>query len=152
MVQPSKRFDVWRRLYARFKIEPFPATGEGPGVSTTITPITDADVLLRVAVFGGGTINLSASAGNKILVQSVPEGKVWIVKGVFRPTTVANSSLILRSGGAGLTISALDTAELFVPIPNIRLAESGGIGMLTTGNAGDNVVEMLTAYEEEDVF
>lgn len=48
MTQPARRFDLWRRLYTRFLIEPLPAQeGEQPSIATVIMPVTDADVLLR---------------------------------------------------------------------------------------------------------
>ena len=152
MVQPAKRFDVWRRLYTRFRIEPFPASGEGPGVSTTITPITDADALLRDSTFGGDNMDLSGAAGFDVAAVTVPDGKTWIVKGLYRRATIADSSIRMRTGGAGMSFSALGTADLYVSIPNIRLTEGGTIGMLSTGDVGDDAVQILIAVEEEDVF
>lgn len=47
---PSKRFEVWRRLYSRFLLEPFPAGRVGPDVSKTIIPVTQADELFKSPV------------------------------------------------------------------------------------------------------
>lgn len=71
---PSKRFDIWRRLYTRFLLEPAPAS-TGPDVGKTILPVTDADELLRVpridtTVTGTLTVGLRP-------VRTVPDGERW---------------------------------------------------------------------------
>jgi len=152
VTQPAKRFDVWRRLYTRFGIEPFPADGEGPAVSTTIIPVTDADILQSVTRFVGGNMNLSGAAGTFVSSNTVPDGKVWRVKGVHRDLTIAVSLVELGTSGLNMPVTGLGTADEFQALPDIRLAEGEQVGMLTTGDGGDALVGMRTAIEEEDVF
>jgi len=80
MTQPSKRFDLWRRLYDRFLIEPFPASeeGEGPAIGTTILPVTDADALLRDPDLQTSTQAQTTSA---IVYYTVPAGERWYLVG-----------------------------------------------------------------------
>ena len=152
MTQPTKRFDLWRRLYTRFLIEPTPAEGEGPAVSTVISPVTDADVLLREYLHPGATGDLQASAGTFSALISVPDGKVWILKAAWREATIANTRIVLSAGYGIMNLTILDTAEQAVSVNNIRIGEGVFIGLLTTGNAGDNLVDLRLAVEEEDVF
>ena len=151
MVQPAKRFEVWQRLYTRFGIEPFPADGEGPSVSTTVMPITDADALLRTTIFADSPGNLTAAAGTYRPYFTVPEGKVWILKGMSRGPSIANTQMRLV-GQNPLDITILATAAEFVSLADIRLAEGQTLGMLTTGDGGDTAILLQVVLEEEDVF
>ena len=77
MVQPARRFDIWRRLYSRFLIEPLPVQdSESPGVATVIQPTTDADELLkRHGQFFTATASFNAN-GRQVGV-TVPDGERW---------------------------------------------------------------------------
>ena len=152
MVQPAKRFEVWQRLYTRFGIEPFPADGEGPSVSTTVMPITDADALLRTTIFADSTGNLSAAAGTYLVYFTVPEGKVWILKGLSRGPSIANTQMRLVGQGNAFDVTILSTTAEFVSLAGIRLAEGETLGMLTTGDGGDTTILLQVVLEEEDVF
>ena len=152
MTQPAKRFDVWRRLYTRFGIEPFPAGGEGPAVSTTIQPVTDADSLQSVTRFTAGNVDLTPAAGTFVGSSTVPPDKVWRVKGLHRAATIAVSLMQLRKGSTAIPVSGFGLDDEFVALPDIRLEAGDQVGMLTTGNAGDNPVKVSVAVEEEDVF
>lgn len=151
MTQPSKRFDVWRRLYQRFLIEPFPSDGD-VGVSTIISPTTDADALLRTTLIAGYTLSLIGSAGTFVNAVTVPDDKLWVVKGLHRAATTAVSQVDMRLGGSGFHFSISATAELYIPINDIRLPEGGNIGMLATADAGDSAINLLAIYEEEEMF
>lgn len=153
MVQPAKRFDVWRRLYNRFLIEPFPAgEGDTPGVATTIFPVTDADKLLSVQVSATATNNLTAGAGTYVPYFTVPTGKRWRVKNFMRfGTTAVSAILVLVSGSAAVHLNQQVVAgqELVLDLP---LDENGSMGLITTGDAGDGAVRADIVYEEEDAF
>ena len=155
MVQPSKRFDIWRRLYTRFLIEPVPVSfSEQPGIGTIIQPITSADELLKIPqTLTGDSQDLQAAAGTFTVYHTVPAGKRWKVTVITRGATQANSRVRFRSkpGDDIMTISALATALLPIFL-NVQLEEAGTIGMDTTGNAGDDAVFLSVYLEEEDAF
>jgi len=82
---PSRALGVWRRLYRRYSLEPFPAS-VSPDVSKTIVPITNADVLLATAsVRTSGLVALTA-AGGLTTMHTVPAGERWTLSGfdIFR--------------------------------------------------------------------
>lgn len=155
MTQPSKLFDLWRRLYTRFSIEPFPATGEGPAVGTTIIPITDADALLTAPLATSDSLDLSASAGAFVLAQTVPAGKRWTLMWLFRSATVANSRVraVVTPAAIGLGLT-LQATSLEIPefITGIVFEQGDTIGMETTGNVGDDAVTLQLYLLEEDAF
>jgi len=76
LTQPSKLFDLWRRLYDRFAIEPRPALGgdEGPSISTLIQPVTDADALLRDPELQTSRVLQTTSA---VIYYTVPADERW---------------------------------------------------------------------------
>ena len=154
MTQPSKRFDVWRRLYTRFLIEPFPAAvGDSPGVSTTITPVTDADILLKVPGIVDSGLNLTASAGTFVSSTIVPLGKIWTIKALARGPSIANTQLrIVLPNAEFLNVSILSTSAEFISLNDIRIPELTNVGLLTTGDGGETAVRFQIAKEEEDVF
>lgn len=43
---PSRQYEIWRRLYTRYALEPLPALGSMAVVGTVVVPTTDADALL----------------------------------------------------------------------------------------------------------
>jgi len=70
---PSKSIEVWRRLYARFNLEPGPAS-VSPDVSKTIQPVTDVDRLLTTPeVRMVGTVSFNGALD----VLVVPEDEIW---------------------------------------------------------------------------
>jgi len=71
---PSRALTVWRRLYTRYSLEPFPAS-VSPDVSKTIQPITDADELLRVPAVDITTTG-SLTTGEQV-ARTVPEPQRW---------------------------------------------------------------------------
>lgn len=73
---PSKRFDVWSRLYARYLLEPHPA-GVGVGVQPVIQPITDSDRLLQVPEVRVATVSIDSQAG--FVMFAVPDGERWLM-------------------------------------------------------------------------
>jgi len=79
MTQPARRFDLWRRLYTRFLIEPYPVEpGEGPGILTEIVPVTSADELLKAYGNRAG-VSASYNANGQVELIRVPDGERWTV-------------------------------------------------------------------------
>lgn len=155
MTQPSKLFDVWRRLYTRFAIEPYPADGEGPQVSTTIFPVTDADQLVQAPVGSSDQLDLSAGAGAFVLAQTVPDGKRWRMMYIFRSSTVANSRIrvVVTPAAVALSLTILGTAdEIPLALKDMVFEQGDQIGMQTTGNAGDTSITLQMYLVEEDAF
>lgn len=103
---PSKRFDVWRRLYTRFLLEPLPAEGSSAGVSSVILPVTDADRLLRtpeIEIF-----QVSVTGTGLTAFATVPAGRRWMI----------NELRVARASGTmthqGITFTAPDGSEMTV--------------------------------------
>lgn len=151
MTQPTKQFNIWQRLYQRFLIEPFPVDGEGPAVSMVIQPVTDADALLRNTLLIGVNVDLTAAAGTYVNALSVTLGKIWILKGVWRDVSIANTQIRIDVNDP-MNLSIQSTAEEFVSINDMRLPEGSTLGLVTSGNAGDTAVLIRAIVEEEDVF
>jgi len=156
LTQPSKLFDLWRRLYTRFSIEPAPADPElGPAVATTIFPVTVADDLLKLPVATSDSLDISASAGSFVLAQTVPAGKRWTVMWVFRSSTVANSRIrgIVTPSQVTLFLTVVGTGnEVPLELKDVVFEEGDQIGMETTGNAGDDTITLQMYVLEEDAF
>ncbi len=71
---PSRALAVWRRLYTRYELEPFPAS-VGPDVSKTIVPVTFADELLAVPDIDRTTSGVIGLGNNTL--RTVPAGERW---------------------------------------------------------------------------
>jgi len=154
--QPSRRFTIWERLSSRFLIEPVPAEATpAPGVGTEIQPITDVDELLRVPT-AAVVINQDISAAVAFSSMfTVPEGKRWHVKSVWRESTTGLSQIAFRVvTDAGTIISRVTISQTGedVWIGNVILNESAQIGVFTTNNGADTSKDIDTFYEEEDAF
>lgn len=72
---PSKRFEVWSRLYGRFLLEPLPAGPPQAAVSPLIVPVTQADELLRQPE--GRSENPTISGTGTVTMYTVPVGERW---------------------------------------------------------------------------
>jgi len=79
MTLPSRRFNLWQRMYARFSLEPAPAQmTEPPGVATVIVPVTDADELLAdPGIQFEFSITVGAGVSANTIMLTVPAGKRW---------------------------------------------------------------------------
>jgi len=109
LVQPSRIFELWQRLYTRFLIEPLPAQEtESPGVLTSIQPITDADQLLRIP--GIKAVTLTAPAVGLRTLFTVPAGERWHLFSVHAQRTsedrdVSQLRLVDTSEGLDMRIA-----------------------------------------------
>jgi len=72
---PSKRFEVWSRLYGRYLLEPLPAGPPQAAVSPLIVPVTQADELLRLPE--GQINNFTVTGVATISPFTVPVGERW---------------------------------------------------------------------------
>ena len=131
---PSKRFDVWRRLYSRFLLEPGPASGSRAEVLTAIQPITDVD-----AIIAAPTVERAAFDLNDLIFHgfTVPAGERWRPGNVHGEPTTGNTHIRAVIGGVVITLTANDTNEKLIDVRGLILDESDQIGWFGTNNAGD---------------
>lgn len=112
MTQPARRFDLWRRLYTRFLIEPFPAGDAVPAVSTLIVPVTQADELLSEPRGFEETTEASAALAANLSIATVPAGNRWRLQTINVLRTSGDNTfsrfLIQDASRGGLSI-AIDT-------------------------------------------
>lgn len=159
MTQPARRFDIWRRLYSRFLIEPLPAAlGEAPGVGTLIVPITDADALLKDhGIVSANTASFDADAQVTGLV--VPAGKRWEVH-AFNAQQVSGNRTITQmrindvSVGVGYVTNdftaAIDNYTLLgTPLP---MEEGDSVDIVAVGGSTASVYNVQVWRSEEDAF
>jgi len=159
MVQPAKRFDLWRRLYSRFLIEPFPAQeGDSPGVATTIFPVTQADdLLLAHGQKEVDTASFNSDGAKNGLV--VPEGKRWKVQGMQAVRKSGDRDIdqfVLSDASEGLTLTlviftATNNSSLILGT-EITLEEFDRIDIQATGGAAATVFTVKAWVSEEDAF
>ena len=160
MTQPSKRFDIWRRLYTRFLIEPFPAEGASPAVSTLVTPITDADELLRQPTGFELTTQSPATDATPFTVAQVPAGRRWNLQtiNVTRTTGDNTFSRIIIGDDSALVSVILEiftgTNGRTLLLPSMIRMDEGDtvrVQMDGVGVAASNIRALLW-LEEEDAF
>lgn len=153
-VIPSKRYDAFIRLYTRYLLEPQPAPADSPvGVSKVITPVTQADDLLKQPKVNFNTKDLTASAGTYTSFFTVPAGKRWVILNISRAGSVGTTNVRLRNAAQGLVVTlvplgtaAIDRQGRWV------LDEKDTLGMNTSGDAGDTGIQLDIHYLEEDAF
>lgn len=154
---PSKRFDVWRRLYARFLLEPGPASGSRAEVLTAIQPITDVDAIIAKAVVQRATFDLTGASGT-FKGFTVPAGERWRPGLIHGEATTGNTHIRARlheedgTPDTTLTITANDTNEKNIDVRGLILDEGDSIGWVNTQNAGDGarVIEVEMQIEERN--
>lgn len=145
---PSKAFDVWRKLYARFQLEPGPAIGSTPEVGTSIIPVTQVDELLRFAALRKSALFDLSGGGSLILpMLTVPSGERWRLGHMFRTSTVGGTRMaIIDPDGTHINLQQSGTAErVYEPGFELVLDEGWSLGMGETGN-GSDTAEQITAY------
>lgn len=152
---PSRRYDAFQRLYARYLLDPGPVQGgQGPGVLTTVIPVTQLDELLAVPKVLSASLALEPSAGTYVVGLTVPDGKRWKLRLITLNNTAATTRIQMRDESANERVS-LDvngTSLHVVDGVQYSLDESDSIGALTTGNAGDTAITMAAYVEESDAF
>jgi len=159
MVQPSRIFTLWQRLYTRFLIEPLPAQlVEPPGVATTIFPVTQADELLKLPSIQ--LVNTGNLALGDETLFTVPAGKRWGLLGLEAHRTSEDRafdefSITDVSEGNTMPIFVTAAAALGIfmasgkPLP---LEDGDQIKMRITGGTTDGTWQAEAFIEEEDAF
>lgn len=138
---PSKRFDVWRRLYQRFLLEPSPAEASRAEVLTSIQPITDVDQIVADSTIRSATFDLTGSSGT-FMGFTVPAGERWRTGFIFREATTGNTHMradLFDEDNAlsEMRLSLQGTNEAFLDTRGLVLDEGERIGFNTSQNAGD---------------
>lgn len=152
MVQPSRVFTLWQRLYTRFSIEPI-VLDEPPGVVTLIQPVSQADELLRVSVMTFADLDLQGAAGGNVPAFIVPEGERWILLSALVPATTANTQLYIGDGTLNQSWEAAGTSQRRTALERFVIDENGGVvGLKATGNAGDAARTIHLFYLREQAF
>jgi len=156
MAIQSKSFDIWRRLYTRFQLEPGPSVIGGlPEVSTSVIPVTQVDDLLREGrALIGNTVDLSGGGSLTIACHTVPSGQRWNLFRAWRTTTAAGTRIRIadpRNDDIILTIAG--TAEEVVNFGAPFVLEEGWIiGLQETGNGSDIAEQVHILITAEDAF
>jgi len=150
---PSRALDVWRRLYTRFALEPFPAS-VGPDVLKTIVPVTQADELLKTVIPTVGTLDLN-TVGHVVL-YTVPQGKrATLVSFNQEAITTGSANLQVVLGGNVLELSPTSVGPNFFgeyQSQPILMDAGDTVGVGGTNNAGDTTRRFSCLVLEEDTF
>ena len=151
---PSRSLDVWRRLYTRYSLEPFPAS-VSPDVSKTIIPVTQADELLKAP-----TVQLSGAVvtetGN-VNMFTVPNGERWTFYGYETDRVSGDrniNAVSVNLGGAQCAIAEFTAAashQLLLP-QRLILTQGSTIVQFVTGGATDGTWQMRAIVEVETGF
>jgi hypothetical protein len=154
---PSKQFDIWRRLYTRFGLEPGPAPGSRALLSTVIRPTTNIDDLLRAPAIE--MVTGVATPVGVVTFFTVPAGARWHLRALHCIRTAGDRTVdtlyLYTPGGspmAILTQSAAGswTTGLLTPTP--LLDENWTIRLNITGGATDGTWDAEVLVDSEDAF
>jgi len=77
---PSRKLEIWRRMYDRFQLEPMPAS-VSPDVAKTIQPITSVDELLRDEGILSNDNTYTAGQAVQLTMYTVPPNQRWSIWG-----------------------------------------------------------------------
>lgn len=149
-VIPSKRFTLWTRLYSRLLLEP-DALREGGlvGVLPYVMVTLDGDALLRTPSAQNGGLDLRGASGNFVAAGTVPANERWTLGMSQRGGTSSNSNAAVSVGGVVLNRSLPATPTEMVDMTGTVLDPGDAVGMLSTGNAGDNGNNFQWYYQLE---
>ena len=154
--QPSRLFDLWRRMYTRFRIEPLPAQDtDPPGVLTTIIPVTDADALVTIQVANTVQLDLDVTDGIFVSAFTVPAGKRWRIRYARRSATTANSRArgIFTPSQVTVFLSVLGTSdEVLDHLKDFIMEQGDQIGLEGTDDVGDGSINITVVVDEMDAF
>jgi len=158
LTQPSKRFDIWRRLYTRFLIEPFPAEGASPAVSTLVTPITDADELLLDRGVNRKTEIVSATGEVDIFTVAEDKRDNIIAIWLFQATgTFTFNAIIVKDAPSSANNMRIDsfttTSErIFLPPAGFKMDSGWQLTVNVDVHSGAGNLFTAVMVEEEDAF
>lgn len=138
------------RLISRFKLQEL--SPETFKLSETITPITNADDLLKTSkIASTGAIDIS---GGATTLFTVPAGKRWLVWGLSKGATVGSVSVYANDTSENNAIFYVingTTASTIVVAQNFPLEELDKL-ICSVGNVADTSITFRVYYWEEDAY
>ena len=158
---PSKRFEVWSRLYGRFLLEPWPAEGGSKAaVSAVIQPVTQADELVKRSTVVQGSGQFTASSAEQNVVYTVPAGVRQRVYAYAIERSQGDNTwrrLSLRDISANLFLLIHDGTgfvDLAFPGSTPLVMDAGDDVLVTSETAGilESAFRWTAWVDEEDVF
>jgi len=153
MPQKIRAYSIWRKFIPRFDVEPGTISVPEPAIGDIITPISDVDRMLETYERQAPALDLSASAGTHVVAQGATANQRLTILWVHKPATTANSAIsvsLLSVGGAAATfqLTLVGAAEEILYGPFV-IQDGDSVGMLTTGDAGDNARTFRIRYMTE---
>lgn len=149
----SKKFSLWRRLGEKLLLEDQPPSGVGASVGTVVFPVLDVDSLLRVPRIETFAGNLDIAAGALVTFFTVPAGKRWVVKSIWRQGTTAGSKILVKGPDSAVVMNmSPNTTVESVLITEFTVDPRWIIGMESTDDVGDISRRLRILYDEEDAF
>jgi len=152
---PSRSLDVWRRLYTRYSLEPFPAS-VAPDVSKTIVPTTDADALLAISgVRTSGLVDIPT--GTFTTMHTVPAGERWTLRSldVFRVDGDRVLDFVAVGDPVNSTLAAIarpaNVTSLTLILPTPLVLDEAWIIQITVGGGatdGDWTMNVVVSVEQ----
>jgi len=150
VVLPSKRFTIWQRMYNRYQLEPSPADSPAtPGLFTVISPTIDVEDFNRALNSAITALDLTGSAGTVVAAVTAGVERRLRILAVSRDGSTANSAIAILVDSNMIPLTALSTSEAQLQPPRLYLGPGDSIGMLTTGDAGDDTRNCRVLFEEE---
>ena len=152
---PAKQFNVWSRLYNRFKLEPLPAVGSNAYVAPVIQPVTDADRLLQTLDIESSTVVVTSNIS--FVVATVPKGQRWTITQwrtrLSSGTWTHDTYLLKTPTGVSMTIheyTAVATSELW-DLPQALALDEGWqmtVNVNTHSVNGNMITDLLILRED----
>lgn len=157
---PSKRFEVWQRLYARFLLEPEPAEGSEAAVSSLVVPTTDADLLIRRIAVHQGSSGHAAGTAETLVAFTVPVGirltvRAWDVRRISGDNTFTRIQLNnVLSNAFVMLVDGVSSNGLPFPDHTPLTLQQGDEVHITSEATGVAATEFRWSAwcDEEDLF
>lgn len=148
MVKKSNKYEVVKRLTARFKLQ---ESGNNMLLlEDNIVPVTNVDVLLTKPQLKKNTFNISAA---DTTCYTVPAGKRWRLVYTYYGSSVGTSNLRINDGSQSVVLlNSLQTLNITRFDNSTILDEGWSLILDTTSNGGDTAVRLDIMIEEEDAF
>ena len=152
---PSKRFDVWRRLYDRYALEPFPASDSlSTMVAKTIVPVTQADVLLQTEEVRLDVVEVQSDT---VSVVTVPKGERWQWHWFHATRSGGDRNIdriLIRSPAASMILESFTAVSTFNfnPPHALVMEEDWEIRVRGIGGATDGDWTFSTLVTVENLF
>ena len=131
-----REYEAWSRLHGLLTIEPGQALHASPKLSTTIVPTLNFLQLLESPTLEAGTVDLSAASGTYVAALTVPSNERWTIDRIEHDTTTASTRIVISDGTNEAFMASMSTAQTYGGVAT--LDRNWTVGLLTTGNAGDN--------------